>query len=135
MAAFLHRLGFCSTRSEAMFVFWQGSDAAYLLLYVDDITLTAYSDTLLRQLTDRLRAKFAIKDLGPLHYFLGLEVVRRADGFFLHQRKYAQDILEHAGMLNYSPVATPVDTNAKLSATAGSLATDASHYRSIVGGL
>jgi hypothetical protein len=32
---------------------------------------------------------------GPLHYFLGLEIVRRADGFFLHQCKYAQDILEH----------------------------------------
>jgi hypothetical protein len=38
-------------------------------------------------------------------------------------------------MLNCSPAATPVDTNAKLSATAGSPATDVSHYRSIVGGL
>jgi hypothetical protein len=38
-------------------------------------------------------------------------------------------------MLNCSPAATPVDTNAKLSATAGSPAIDASHYRSIVGGL
>jgi histone deacetylase 1/2 len=38
-------------------------------------------------------------------------------------------------MLNCSPAATPIDTNAKLSAIAGSLATDASHYRSIVGGL
>jgi histone deacetylase 1/2 len=136
MAAFLHQLGFGSTRSDAsLFVFQQGSDAAYLLLYVNDIILTACNDALLRQLTDRPRAEFAIKDLGPLHYFLGLEVVRRVDGFFLHQRKYAQDILEHAGMLNCSPAATPVDTNAKLSATAGSPAIDASHYRSIVGGL
>jgi histone deacetylase 1/2 len=118
-----------------MFIFRQGSDVAYLLLYVDDIILTACNDALLRQLTDRLRAEFAIKDIGPLHYFLGLEVVHRADGFFLHQRKYAQDILERFGMLNCSPVATPVDTNAKLSATARSPATDASHYRFIVGGL
>jgi hypothetical protein len=43
--------------------------------------------------------------------------VRRADGFFLHQLKYAQDILKCAGMLNCSPAATSVDTNAKLSAT------------------
>jgi hypothetical protein len=78
----------------------------YLLLYVDDIILTACNDALLRQLTDRLCAEFAIKDLGPLHYFISLEVVRRADGFFLHQRKYAQDILEHVGMLNYFILST-----------------------------
>ena len=40
---------------------------------------------LLRWLIMRLRVEFAIKDLGPLHYFLGIEVVRRADGFFLHK--------------------------------------------------
>jgi histone deacetylase 1/2 len=49
MAAFLHQLGFRSTRSDAsLFVYHQGSDAAYLLLYVDDIILTASSDALLR---------------------------------------------------------------------------------------
>jgi hypothetical protein len=85
MAAFLQQLGFRSTRSIAsLFVFRQGSDAAYLLLYVDDIILTACNNALLGQLTDLLRAEFAIKDLGPLHYFLCLEVVRPADGFFLH---------------------------------------------------
>jgi hypothetical protein len=97
--------------------------------------LTVCNDALLRQLTDRFCVEFAIKDLSPLHYFLGLEVVHRADGFFLHQCKYAQDILERARMLNCSHAATPVDKNAKLSATAGSPATDASQYRSIVGGL
>ncbi|KAK1678236.1 hypothetical protein QYE76_039084 [Lolium multiflorum] len=86
-------------------------------------------------LTARLRAEFALKDLGPLHYFLGIEVVRRTDGFFLHQRKYAHELLGRAGMLNCKPPATPVDTKSKLSATDGSLATDASSYRSIAGAL
>ncbi|KAK1613118.1 hypothetical protein QYE76_036791 [Lolium multiflorum] len=63
---------------------------------------TASTAGLLRQLTDRLRAEFALKDLGPLHYFLGIEVVRRADGFFLHQRKYAHELLERAGMLKHN---------------------------------
>ena len=97
--------------------------------------MTACSTALLRQLTDRLRAEFAIKDLGPLHYFLGIEVIRRADGFFLHQRKYAHELLDRAGMLNCKPASTPVDTKAKLSATDGSPAPDASFYRSIVGAL
>ncbi|XP_051229214.1 uncharacterized mitochondrial protein AtMg00810-like [Lolium perenne] len=82
-----------------------------------------------------LRDEFALKDLGPLHYFLGIEVVRRADGFFLHQRKYAHELLERAGMLNCNPVPTPVDTKAKLSASDGSLASDAPFYRSIIGAL
>ncbi|KAK1693077.1 hypothetical protein QYE76_009774 [Lolium multiflorum] len=81
----LHQLGFRSTRSDAsLFIYRTGNDMAYLLLYVDDIILTASTAGLLRQLTDSLRAEFALKDLGPLHYFLGIEVVRRADGFFLH---------------------------------------------------
>ena len=103
----LRALGFRSTRSDAsLFVYHQGSDTAYLLLYVDDIILTACTTGLLSQLTARLRAEFAIKDLGPLHYFLGVEVVRRPDGFFLHQRKYAHELLERVGMLNCKPAAT-----------------------------
>ena len=86
IAGFLQQLGFRATRSDAsLFVYHQAPATAYLLLYVDDIILTASSPELLRQHTARLSAEFAIKDLGPLHYFLGIEVVRRADGFFLHQ--------------------------------------------------
>jgi hypothetical protein len=90
---------------------------------------------LLQQLTDRLCAEFMLKDLGPLHYFLGIEVVRRPDGFFLYQKKYAHELLDRAGMLNCTSVSMPVDTKAKLSATDGSPAPDASLYRSIVGAL
>jgi hypothetical protein len=73
MAAFLHQLGFRSTRSDAsLFVFRQGSDAAYLLLYVHDIILTACSDALLRQLTDRLRAEFTIKNSARFTTFSAL---------------------------------------------------------------
>ncbi|KAK1694010.1 hypothetical protein QYE76_010707 [Lolium multiflorum] len=136
IAGFLHQLGFRSTRSDAsLFVYRTDNDMAYLLLYVDDIILMASTAGLLRQLTDSLRTEFTLKDLGPLHYFLGIEVVRRADGFFLHQRKYAHELLERAGMLNCNPAPTPVDTKAKLSASDGSLASDAPFYRSIIGAL
>nr|XP_020151850.1 uncharacterized mitochondrial protein AtMg00810-like [Aegilops tauschii subsp. strangulata] len=70
-----------------------------------------------------------------MHYFLGIEVVRRTDGFFLHQQKYAHVLLERAGMLNCKPAPTPVDTKAKVSALKGSLASDGAFYHSIVGAL
>jgi hypothetical protein len=62
-------------------------------------------------------------------------VVRRPDGFFLHQRKYAHELMNRAGMVNCHPVTMPFDTKAKISATDGSPAPDASFYRSIVGAL
>ena len=49
IAAFLQQLGFRSTRSDAsLFVYRHGTDTTYLLLYVDDIILTACTDGLLR---------------------------------------------------------------------------------------
>ncbi len=58
-------------------------DTAYLLLYVDDIILTTCTAGLLSQLMARLHAEFAIKDLGPLHYFLGVRwcAVRMTSSF------------------------------------------------------
>ena len=76
-----------------------------------------------------------MKDLGPLHHFLGIAVERRAPGLFLSQRQYALDVLERAGMSDCKPCSTPVDTHAKLSASDGDLLTNATHYRSLVGAL
>nr|XP_020155223.1 uncharacterized mitochondrial protein AtMg00810-like [Aegilops tauschii subsp. strangulata] len=136
ITAFLQQQGFWSTRSDAsLFVYHPGTATAFLLLYVDDIILTASSPALLLHIIASLGTEFALKDLGALHYFLGIEVVRRATGFFLHQQKYAYELLERAGMLNCKLAPTPVDTKAKVSAVEGSLASDAPFYRSIVGAL
>jgi hypothetical protein len=45
---------------------------AFLLLYVDDIILMASSDALLHSIVARLGASLATKDMGPVHYFLGV---------------------------------------------------------------
>ncbi|KAI5313268.1 hypothetical protein L3X38_042442 [Prunus dulcis] len=49
-----------------------------------------------------------LKDLGPLHYFLGLEVQRSSTGLFLSQAKYATDLLTKVHMTGAKPCATPV---------------------------
>jgi hypothetical protein len=56
-----------------------------------------------------------MKDLGPLHHFLGISVEQRSDDLFLHQCQYARDILERAGMSDCKPCSMPVDTQAKVS--------------------
>jgi hypothetical protein len=86
-SGFIRQSGFTASASDtSLFVYKVGSDIAYLLLYVDDIVLTASSASLLRRLTELLHSEFAMTDLGDLHHFLGISVTRSADGLFLSQR-------------------------------------------------
>ena len=51
---------------------------------------------------------FKMKDLGPLKYFLGIEVTRSSAGLFLCQRKYTLDIISEAGLLGAKPNGFPM---------------------------
>ncbi|XP_056685530.1 uncharacterized mitochondrial protein AtMg00810-like [Spinacia oleracea] len=137
--AFLHGTlaeQFICTRSDySLFVYRRGNDMAYILLYGDDIILAASSDTLRTSIMSLLFSKFAMKDLGPLSYFLGIAVTRHSGGLFLSQKQYASEIIERAGMTSCKPSSTPVDTKAKLGASAGPPTDDPSHYCSLAGAL
>jgi hypothetical protein len=54
-----------------------------------------------------------MKDLGMIHYFLGLEVWQRTDEIFLSQGKYTVEILKKFEILNFKPVAIPMMMNLK----------------------
>jgi hypothetical protein len=118
-----------------LFIFRHGSDTVYLLLYVDDIILTASSTELLRRTISALQREFAMMDLGPLHHFLGITVERRPNGLFLHQRTYTLDILKRAVMADCKPCTTLVDLQAKLADDSGPPVADASQFQSIAGAL
>jgi hypothetical protein len=106
----------------------------YLLLYVDDIVLTASSAALLRRTISALQQEFSLKDLGRLHHFLGMQVQHTESGLFLSQRQYMIEIVERAGMSDCKPCATPVDVNPKLPA-AGDPVSDPTDFRSLAGAL
>jgi hypothetical protein len=81
------QLGFVGARSyTSLFIYRHGSDTIYLLLYVDDIILTASSDALLHRVFDVLTAEFYWKDLGRLHHFLGVSVIKHNSGLFLSRQ-------------------------------------------------
>ncbi|WVZ53780.1 hypothetical protein U9M48_004676, partial [Paspalum notatum var. saurae] len=135
-ATYLRHLGFVASAFDtSLFVFKDRDNVAYLLLYVDDIVLTASSLALLRHVTDRLHAEFAMMDLGDLHHFLGISVTRSVDSLFLSQRQYASDLLQRAGMAECHSISTLVDTRAKLSATDGAPVADPTEYSSLAGAL
>jgi hypothetical protein len=76
-----------------------------------------------------------MKDLGPLHHFLGITVERCPDGLLLHQHTYTLDVLKCAVMTDCKPCSTPVDLKAKLAVDSGPPVRDSSQFRSIAGAL
>jgi hypothetical protein len=83
----LASIGFVEAKSDTpLFIYRRGDDTVYLLLYVDDIVLTASTADLLQRTIVALQREFAMKDLRPLHHFLGITAERRPQGLFLHQR-------------------------------------------------
>ena len=112
-----------------------GSQIAYLLLYVDDIVLTASSDALLRSIIGQLHTEFAMTDLGALHHFLGISVTRSSEGLFLSQRQYALDLLQHAGMSECHSTTTSIDCKSKLTTLDGPPVAGPSEYWSIASAL
>lgn len=65
----------------------------------------------MKQLLD---ARFSIKDLGPLKYFLGLEIARSHIGIYLFRCKYVLDLLQDMGLQAAKPCSTPMDCKSKL---------------------
>jgi len=91
----------------------------FIFVYVDDIFVTSNDSNFLRKFSSRLNSVFALKDLGSLYYFLGIEVRSDNLGVYLNQGKYILDMLKKFGMTNCVAVTTPVVTGFKFSANDG----------------
>ncbi|XP_050874896.1 uncharacterized mitochondrial protein AtMg00810-like [Lathyrus oleraceus] len=107
----------------------------YILLYVDDIILITTTQVLRQSIMSLLASEFAMKDLDPRSYFLGIAVSRHPDGIFLSQSTYALEIIEHAGMAFCKPSAIPVDTKQKFNTSSDTSYEDPYLYQSLAGPL
>ena len=85
-------------------------DMLIMVLYVDDLLITG-EDHLIEKCKQALISEFEMKDLGILHYFLGLEVWQHSKGIFVNQGKYTLDLLNKFGMLDCKAMKTPMETN------------------------
>lgn len=121
-----------SQADHTLFIKYQQSEFIALTMYVDDIVMTRNDIGEVEQLKMYLSQQFEIKDLGPLHYFLGIEVLCSKKVVFLSQRKYVLDILEEARMLGYRPCDTLVDPNCKLQEDDGERLLDVGKYQRMV---
>ncbi|PRQ21351.1 putative RNA-directed DNA polymerase [Rosa chinensis] len=127
-------LGFIASSADPSLFVKSDGCLTYLLVYVDDIILTGNSPSYCTHLINQLSQQFSMKDLGPLHFFLGLEVTCNFDCLYLSQAKYTHDLLSKHNMLDAKPTSTP-KSNVKLDTVTGHPLTDPSTYRSMVGAL
>nr|GEY05995.1 ribonuclease H-like domain-containing protein [Tanacetum cinerariifolium]GEY09714.1 ribonuclease H-like domain-containing protein [Tanacetum cinerariifolium] len=132
-ANFITLVSFQHSKTDtSIFFYHRGLDVAYLLLYMDDIVLTASSTALLQHIITLLHSEFTMTDISSLIYFLGVSVQQSKFGLFLSRSKFVVKFLKRAHMQHCNPCKTPVDTESKLGFD-GDLVSDPTLYRSLAG--
>lgn len=120
---------------QSLFYQRQGADILILLIYVDDILVTGNSSSKISDFILHLSSVFNMKDLGDIHYFLGLQIARDETTLTVTQTRYLVSLLQKFGLAGAKPVATPLASGTLLTATDGALLKDPTLYRQLVGSL
>lgn len=117
---FLVSLGSQNSHADkSLFIFNAHNTQLYLLLYVDDIIIVGYIMNNVQKFIDLFSRNFSLKDLGPLAFFLGVEVSRHYHGIILYQQMYVQDTVAHTNMVSAKFVSTPLATTIMLTLQTG----------------
>ena len=106
-----------------------------LVLYVDYLLIIGNSNSALDTVKMILHDKFLMTDMGPLHFFLGLEINHDASDIKLSQAKYARDLLERFHMTDCKSAPTPFLSGVKLEDGRNTPLVDSTLYRQLVGSL
>lgn len=102
------------------------------VVYIDDILVIGSSSVLIDTIIVDLHLHFTLKDLGILHYFLGMEVTCNVTGIHLSQHKFIKKLLDMASLLDTKHVATPMSFEKLLSKVDVHILADSSEYRRLV---
>lgn len=134
----LQEFGFVPSKDDtSLFIYDKSGIRIYILVYVDDIIIASSSPSSVTTLIQEFSTEFALKDMGELTYFLGIEASRKAGDLILTQKKYILDLLQRTGMQYCKPISTPMSSSEKLAKDTGSQFGDSEvfKYWSIVGAL
>ncbi|XP_017239203.1 uncharacterized mitochondrial protein AtMg00810-like [Daucus carota subsp. sativus] len=128
--------GFVKSKNDCcLFIKRHDTHITIMVVYVDDIIITGTDIASITAIKQHLDIAFSIKDLGVLHYFLGIEVDYVPDGTVLTQSKFTKELLHNLPFDVSKKVATPLPAALKLNNETGPLIQDPEIYRSLVGKL
>ena len=136
LRSYLLTQGFVNSVADtSLFTLRHERTILYVLVYVDDMLITGSDTNIITRFIANLAARFSLKDLGEMSYFLGIEATRTSKGLHLMQKRYVLDLLEKTNMLAAHPVLTPMSLTPKLSLTSGKPLDKPSEYRAVLGSL
>ena len=136
LTSFLQDLGFQASKADSsLFILHQGALKFYVLIYVDDILLICSDSTKPDWFLSKIKSTFPIRDLGSLHFFLGIEAQFLTNGLLITQWKCITDLLANSNMSECQPCHTPISTSPPLSKLSGDPLSNAEQYRQMVGSL
>lgn len=94
-----------------------GPNSYYLLLYVDDMLLAGYDANEIKNIKQRLKQEFEMKDLGCAKRILGMEIKRNRSNqtLFLTQQTYILKMLTRFSMNEAKVVTLPLASHFKFS--------------------
>lgn len=135
MDAYLLRIGFVKSSSNAyLYIKIVKNEPMIILLYVDDLFITSVEYKIIER-KKMMATEFEMKDMGLMHYYLGLEVWQKPCEIYLGQGKYLIKMLQKFGMMDSRPVTTPMIKNLKKLRSSDSSLTDPTSYCKLVGSL
>ena len=121
---------------HSLFVYSNSTTIVYMLVYVDEIIFTSNNPNFIKSLISKLNFEFPLKDLGPLDYFLGIEVNSQPNGYLiLTQSKYVRDLMAKTTMDKVNSISTLMVSGWKLTKIEYESFSDPSLYRSVVDAL
>jgi hypothetical protein len=130
---YLQQMGFMKSEADPnLYFIVVGGDPLILVLYVDDLFITG-AERLIVGCKESLASKFEMKDIGLMHYFLGLEVWQEDGHIFLGQGRYADEILRRFWMEDCRPMSTPMTTNWKKLHSSETELVDPTLYHRLIG--
>lgn len=103
---------------------------------VADLIFIAVTPEEMQEVKQTLADRFKMKDMGKLHYCLGVSIIQDEGCIWLHQKQYILNMLRKFQLTAAKIVSTPADVSVKLVKDDGiSKEVDPVKYRSMVGSL
>ena len=134
----VEKVSFTQTSADPCVFIRKKDTFTIIALHVDDLMILAENILEMQRLKDSLKVQFTMKDMGELHYYVGVCIVqdKEREQVYLHQGQYIEKMLKTFAQTEAKSVSTPVDLNVRLQKKDGvSRPVDTISYQSIVGSL
>ncbi|PKU68172.1 Retrovirus-related Pol polyprotein from transposon TNT 1-94 [Dendrobium catenatum] len=133
--SYLQTVGFGFSKADpSLLIYNRNNIRSFILVYVDDILVTGNNPDHTRDVLRKLQQEFRLKQLGDVSLFLGIQVTKANNNYFLHQEHYARDLLNMAGFQDCKPSDTPLGLKPRIQPDDQPYS-DPTHFRKLAGSL